>query len=176
MPRICVLLISTALLVGSLAGSQALAQSVASLIADGDSHFRDGQFAAARNTYSRALSSDPKNVRALNNRAVALMRLGDREGALQDLSQALKLKLNDGNVWNNRANVNCALGRYEQALLDRLQAFHNGRFTIGQAQASLRKQGFFHGLRDGVWDSEEARALKDWTEAGCPSAPVDRLI
>lgn len=152
------------------------AQDAASLIASGDSHFRDGQFARARDAYSRVLVNDPDNVRALNNRGVALVRLGDRQAALVDLSRAVQLAPRNGNVWNNRANLYCSLQRHKESLMDRLRAFHNGRFNLAQAQGSLRKQGFFRGLNDGIWDEEEAQALKDWTDAGCPSPPADRLI
>lgn len=178
MPRILAftLTLVTALLLVPSYGPQLRAQDAAALIADGNSAFRDGRYGPARDLYTRVLTIDPDNLRALNNRGVALVRLGDHQAALADFSRAVEMAPKNGNVWNNRANLYCSIQRFEESLLDRLRAFHNGRFNIAQAQGSLRKQGFFQGLSDGIWDDEEARALKEWTDAGCPNPPADRLI
>ena len=145
-------------------------------IAEGDIMFTEGEYAKARAIYTQVLSADPDNVRALNNRGVALVRLEKMTAALADLTRALELEKRNGNLWNNRANVNCDLQRYKEAFQDRQAAFYNGRFSLEQAQTTLRRLGYFRGLTDAVWDVDEDLALKDWTEAGCPNAPGYRLI
>ena len=100
----------------------ARAQDANAVITEGDIRFRDGAYEAANQTYTRALGIAPNNVRALNNRGLALARLGRINDAHADLSRALELEARNGDLWNNRANVNCAMGRYGESFQDRLMA------------------------------------------------------
>lgn len=170
LPAICLALLC------AVAAHGARAQDLSTLIAEANILYTEGQFAAARDTYADALAVDPDDARALNNRGLAHVALGDLEAARRDLTAALDAAPQDGTIWNNRANVNCALKRYEDSLVDRIRALQLGRFTIGQAQGSLRKQGFYKGFNDGIWGYESEIALSDWTRAGCPSPPASRLL
>ena len=159
-----------------VAAPPAQAQNNTEALAAADILYRDGSYAQARAAYSRVLSAESENVKALNNRGLAHARLGDLNAAREDLDKALKLEKRNGDLWNNSANVSCSMKRYAEAFEHRQFAFYNGRFSLEQAQRTLRRLGYFYGLSDAVWDIDEDRALKDWTEAGCPNAPADRLL
>ncbi|MEM6661720.1 MAG: tetratricopeptide repeat protein [Pseudomonadota bacterium] len=161
----------------SLEQSLALDPSnLVAMVAMGDAHYADQNFVLARDSYSEVLSRNSADVRALNNRALAFAALGEFDAALQDLQLALTLTPNNGDIWNNRANLNCRFGRASEAFTDRMQALYSGRFTAAAAQAGLRSSGYYRGPADGIWGPDSEDALKDWTDAGCPDAPKTRLI
>ncbi|MEM7191065.1 MAG: tetratricopeptide repeat protein, partial [Pseudomonadota bacterium] len=113
---------------------------------------------------------------ALNNRAITQAALGEVDAAFEDFRLALSLMPTNGDIWNNRANLNCSNGRFAEALQDRTQALYTGRFTAGAAQAGLRKSGHYSGPADGIWGTDSEEALKAWTDDGCPDAPRTRLL
>jgi len=176
--------------IGAFAGSLALAVGIASaatgpaasqegtatLLAAGNEHYGTGDYDGARAAYTKVLAIDAGMSAALSNRALALIGLGDFETALADLDAAIRIDKESGVIWNNRANLNCRLKRIDAAHNDRLQALYWGRFTAAAAQAGLRSSGYYYGLTDGIWGTESDDALLEWTAAGCPSAPRNRLI
>jgi Flp pilus assembly protein TadD len=72
---------------------------------------RDGmrreRFQQAVDGFTRALELHPADVRALNNRGVCLLRLGDRDGAVADFLQALSL---DPDFAEARRNLELVVG------------------------------------------------------------------
>ena len=103
-------------LVASFGTGPSHANDARQIALEGDIHYRDGQYGEAREAYSRALSVDPRSAKALNNRALTLLQLGDLAAAAEDLSKALDAAPTNGTIWNNRANVNCALKRVEESV------------------------------------------------------------
>ena len=106
---------------------------------------------------------------------MALQALGLFDEAIADLDRAIELSHSNGEIWNNRANLFCETGDVEAAFQDRIQALYNLRFTAAAAQVGLRKSGFYEGPADGIWGYDSEQALRAWTRAGCPNAPVSRL-
>ena len=160
----------------SLGALPAHADEARQIALEGDIYYRDGQFGEAREAYTRALAVDPSSAKALNNRGLTLVQLGDLAAAVEDLSKALDAAPSNGTVWNNRANVNCTLKRVQESVADRIQALYRGRFTAAEAQGGLRRTGFYDGPSDGIWGYDSEQALLAWTWAGCPRPPKSRLL
>jgi len=70
---------------------------------------------AARNL-DRALQLNPKNVSAMNNRAVLAMNLGDHQGALQRFDAALQVDPNSKAVHASRGTCLAAMGQKDFAI------------------------------------------------------------
>ena len=171
--------LKTILCICLFAGSACLnasANDLETVIRAGNSAYEAGDFDKAQSLYSNVLAADPWHAVALNNRGLSYERMGRLEAAARDLTQALERHPENGTIWNNRANVNCALKRVGRSVFDRMQALYTGRFTAAQAQTGLRRSGFYRGPSDGIWGYDSEDALEDWTRAGCPRAPGSRLI
>ncbi len=67
-------------------------------------------------SHDRALQRTPDDVKAWNNRGVALGNLERHEEALASFDHALELDPDDAGVWYNRGIALGDLGRYEEAL------------------------------------------------------------
>ena len=169
-------LCATLMFVASLGAGPSRANDARQIALEGDIHYRDSQFSEAREAYSRALAVDPRNAKALNNRALTFLQLGDLAAAVEDLSRALDAAPSNGTIWNNRANVNCTMKRVQESVADRIQALYRGRFTAAEAQGGLRRTGFYNGPSDGIWGYDSEQALLAWTWAGCPRPPKSRLL
>ena len=167
---------ATLMLLALLGMGPSHANDARQIALEGDIHYRDGLYNEAREAYSRALAVDPASAKALNNRALAFLQLGDLTAAVEDLSKALDAAPSNGTIWNNRANVNCTLKRVQESVADRIQALYRGRFTAAEAQGGLRRTGFYDGPSDGIWGYDSEQALLAWTWAGCPRPPKSRLL
>jgi len=104
-------------------------------IRQGASDLQNGRLQEAVNTYNRILQAKPDETDALVGRALALHRLGDRDGALRDYNKAIDL-LNQtrqatttpqikqdtavklAQAYNNRSHVQYDRGQYDQAEAD----------------------------------------------------------
>ena len=94
-----------------------------------------GDAAAALALYDRAVKIAPGRADVLNDRGVALQRLGRLGDALADLEQSVQLAPGSAEAFYNRGNVLALLERREEALVsyaeairlkpDHAEAFHN---------------------------------------------------
>jgi tetratricopeptide (TPR) repeat protein len=64
--------------------------TVDELLDQGDVHLSGSEFEQAIEHYTAVLEREPKNIRALNNRAVAWAALEEDEQAVSDLSMAIR--------------------------------------------------------------------------------------
>jgi Flp pilus assembly protein TadD len=62
-----------------------------------------GNFEGAFSLYDRILEKEPKNVRAVNSKAVALQQAGKNDEALVWYDKALKIDPRDANALYNKA-------------------------------------------------------------------------
>jgi len=100
--------------------------------------------------------SDDRRATLLNDRAVAFVRLGKTQEALEDYNQAIALFPEYAAVYNNRGNLLMALGLYDEALKDFDRAI---ALAPGYAAAYNNRAGAHSRLGDA-----EA-AIRDYTRA-----------
>ena len=94
-----------------------------------------GDAAAAMALYDRAVRIAPKRADILNDRGVALQRLGRLDDAIADLDESLRLEPRSAEAFYNLGNVLALLERRDEALVrygeairlkpDHAEAFHN---------------------------------------------------
>lgn len=77
-----------------------------------------GDYGAAQEDYTRAITIDPTLSAAYYNRGLIRYRAGANQDALADYSQAIALNPGVARYYNNRAAVYYALGDYAAALQD----------------------------------------------------------
>jgi tetratricopeptide (TPR) repeat protein len=103
--------------------------------------------AQARVMYDQAITLDPKNARAYNNRGNTRRSQSDLKGALEDYDQALVLEPKYTLAYNNRGNARAeqgdlkgALEDYDQAITlePKLAAPYANRSIIRFAQGDLK--------------------------------------
>jgi len=70
-------------------------------IHEGSTHFLAGRHEAARESYTRALAQDPRQLEALRGRGLALHALGRDAEALPDFDAALGIAPEDESLWHN---------------------------------------------------------------------------
>ena len=78
----------------------------------------DGQFHEAVECFSRAIRLRPEVSAGYRYRAYALLELGDRIRALNDLDQAVRLKPDDPQAYADRAAELFAQKQFDQAIAD----------------------------------------------------------
>ena len=115
--------------------------------------YRDGQYAAARDRFERAVRHDGQDSAAWNNRGVARMRLGDLDGAVADYTRAMQLAPWDAEIAFNRGNALAATGNLSAAI---------GDFTSAVTLRPGYAEAFFNrgSMRQAAGD--HAGALTDW--------------
>ena len=77
-----------------------------------------GQIDRAIETYSLAITINPHDANAYNNRGNAYSGKGDYQHAIEDFNTAIKLKQNLVEVHNNRGNAYRAIGEADLAIKD----------------------------------------------------------
>ncbi|ETV91607.1 hypothetical protein H310_13857 [Aphanomyces invadans] len=85
---------------------------------DGNNHFKQGEYAAAINCYSRSLSYNPRNPIVLSNRAMAHLKLQQYGKAEVDCSSALAVDPTHVKSLVRRATARNALGKHHAAIAD----------------------------------------------------------
>ncbi|RLO06313.1 hypothetical protein DYB28_015053 [Aphanomyces astaci] len=85
---------------------------------DGNMHFKQGEFAAAVNCYSRSLSYNPRNPIVLSNRAMAHLKLQQFGKAEADCTAALAVDGGHVKSLVRRASARNALGKHHAAFAD----------------------------------------------------------
>lgn len=84
----------------------------------GMSAMRKADHGTAEQAFTRAVSSEPDNMKAWYYRGVNRIGQGDLGGALKDLDQALNLDPNDAHCLLRRAEVRARLGAEFSAIAD----------------------------------------------------------
>jgi Flp pilus assembly protein TadD len=77
---------------------------------------RKGLHERAKESYERALNSQPNNAQMLNNIGYSLYLNGNYRAAVDRLKRAVKLAPRDQRIHNNLALAYCRLGKYDEAL------------------------------------------------------------
>jgi Flp pilus assembly protein TadD len=101
--------------------------------------FQEERYRDAVLAFSESLRLAPESVAALNNRAVARMRLGDTRGAIEDYSRALELAPSDPDIYFNRGDARVVVGDLRGGLDDFTRAitlrpgFARAHFNRGTA-------------------------------------------
>jgi tetratricopeptide (TPR) repeat protein len=110
---------------------------------DGVRLYREGYYASARDAFDSAVRDDPRNATYWNNRAVAKVRLGDLDGAVQDYTQAMALAPQDAEIVFNRGNAYAAAGNLPAAINDFTTAvtirpgYSQAYFNRGSVRSSM---------------------------------------
>jgi len=82
----------------------------------GNSCSEGGELSEAINHFDEALKISPKNAGILNNRAIAHLKVGDLQKALEDYQAAHKLNMGDANISLNLGDLLIRCGKAEEAL------------------------------------------------------------
>ncbi len=88
--------------------------------------------------FDEALSLDPRNALAHNNRGVAYNGLGEYQRAIEDLNEAIRLDPKYAAAYANRAIVYSALGKDTDAQHDARRAIELG-FSRRVLEAAIQK-------------------------------------
>lgn len=76
---------------------------------------RKGMPERARESYDKAVRSQPEDAQALNNLGFSLYLNGNYRAAVDRLKRAARLAPNDSRILNNLALAQCRLGKYDDA-------------------------------------------------------------
>jgi tetratricopeptide (TPR) repeat protein len=112
----------------------------------GLTHYNNGQYFFAADSFSEAVRQDPTSANAYVNRGIARVRLGEINAAIDDYNQAIQLKPADPAIYFNRGNALVAGGQYGAAVEDFSRAvelspvFAKAWFNRGTAR-SMAGQG-----------------------------------
>ncbi|MFM2285876.1 MAG: hypothetical protein RLZZ543_1373 [Bacteroidota bacterium] len=80
--------------------------------------FRKRQYKAALADFNAILDKNIESARSYNQRGLTRSALGDQNGAINDISDAIILQPNEPNYYYNRAISRYALGLFAEALAD----------------------------------------------------------
>jgi len=101
--------------------------------------------AQALDDFETAVKLDPKNWKALHNRAVSRALAGERDEALADFRRVAELKADYANAWFNIAEIHADRGEYDEAITNYAQAIklkaddYDSYLRRGHAYRQLRK-------------------------------------
>ncbi|TMG79137.1 MAG: tetratricopeptide repeat protein, partial [Betaproteobacteria bacterium] len=141
-----------------------------------------GDFAGALDRYDRALQIDPGFVRALQNRGIALTRLGRIEEAIESNRRFVSLFPGKVDAHYNLAESCLAARRYDEAISAARRALaldlgHSlSRLDLGLAlAASGRLEEARDELRDAMSRADPAvrRRIEAWAAASGATDPFD---
>jgi tetratricopeptide (TPR) repeat protein len=120
---------------------------------DGVRLYREGYYGSARDAFDTVVREDPRNAAAVNNRAVAKVRLGDLDGAVIDYTLALQLAPQDAEIVFNRGNAYAAAGNLPAAIND---------FTMAVALRPDYAQAYFNRGTVRAAFGDTTGAVNDW--------------
>jgi tetratricopeptide (TPR) repeat protein len=92
----------------------------------GDNEYSNGNFQKAIEFYAKAISANPKNIKAYNSRGVSYYELKNYTFAISDYTKALSLQPNNLGTIINRGVSYSRLGDYENASKDAQRACELG--------------------------------------------------
>jgi tetratricopeptide (TPR) repeat protein len=104
-------------------GSEAPERLVQALVARAIAYMTKGDYDRAIRYHDQAISLDPKNGLAFNNRGFAYGRIGDFDRAIRDYEHAIRLNpeaalpfFNRGELYAKRGNFDRAIQDYDKAI------------------------------------------------------------
>lgn len=109
--------------------------SLEKLALDAASHFNAGRFAEALATSEAVLSIEPRDPKALNNRANALFKLGRKDQACAAINLAVEALPGDISFWLNKAFIEKGAGRLGEASRSAQDLIEIADMTKGRADA-----------------------------------------
>jgi len=135
---------------------------------------RNGQFGDAYNAFNHAVGSDSKPLAALMGRANARLYLGDTQGALNDLNQAVQIS--EPGADRSRAlmsilNVETYLRRLPEGL-DKAEQAARMWGEMGRADMVA---GTFNAAGRVLLETGEAEAAESWYERGWQAIQVSNM-
>ena len=106
--------------------------------------------------YAQAIADNPKDTKALLNRAILLVRQDDAKGALADLDAAIRIEPGNAVAFSTRAGVRASIKDFDGAIADTDAAIANGMHTAQMygTRAMLRRA-----------QGDYARAIEEYGEA-----------
>lgn len=91
----------------------------------GEDRIREGEEAAALRDFEQAVKLDPRNWRAVHNRAVSYAQQGELDVALLGFGHVIRLQPRYGPAYRNRGEVHYELGQYAEAVEDYSRALQH---------------------------------------------------
>lgn len=122
----------------------------------GQAFYNAGNYLFAADAFSEEIRRNPRSAGAWNDRAVARVRLGDLNGAIQDYNRAVELAPMDAEIYFNRGNALIAAGQYQDAIMDYNRAI---QMNPGYARAIYNR-----GTASALAGQQDA-ARRDWQAA-----------
>jgi tetratricopeptide (TPR) repeat protein len=107
------LIVAVVLVLGS---TQVMAQSVESLMSNGQELLQRGAYSQAVTSFRQALSHEPDLFEAQFNIGFAYLQWGHQTEAIQELKKALKMNPRSSEAWSNLAMAYDNLGKPEDAM------------------------------------------------------------
>ncbi|MCZ7564248.1 MAG: tetratricopeptide repeat protein [Burkholderiales bacterium] len=134
----------------------------------GNAYVKLGDFVRGLGDLKHARQIDESDHRIPYNLGVAEESRGNFDAAVSHYSEAIRLKPDFVNGYNNRANVYCRLERVQESMDDRLASMSLGVTTPRTSQRFLRALGYYDGPATASMDAATINALRRWTRDGCP--------
>src|SRR5262250_3255357 len=109
----------------------------------GDTYFKDGKYPEAQISYARALQIDPRFVPALYKSAQCSMRLGNWNGAFQELSRTVALDPQNYPALLDLGKIYLGAGKPQEAkdraltVLEKNPQDANAKMLLSSVEAAL---------------------------------------
>jgi tetratricopeptide (TPR) repeat protein len=129
--------------------------------------YRNGDYAGAIDAWTRAIAINPLEDQQFVLRAEAYCEIGERDLALQDLAEAIRLNDKNWNPYHNRAVILNELGRHDESLA----AFDGALKRRPHSSETYLERGVMWGER-----GNDAAAMRDINAAWKYATGLDRPL
>ena len=126
-----------------------------------------GNYRGAIDDYTIASRIDPDGHWEYWRRALSYYRLEEYERALEDVDREIEESSYRHEPYVVRSNINCALGDYNNALEDLLEAVRLGFDPLGY-KVQMQSMGYYDGSIDPGLSLSMQDSLRSWMQDGCP--------
>jgi tetratricopeptide (TPR) repeat protein len=136
-------------------------------------HLNAGRFEDTLKTIDRLLSTEPRNGEALNTRAQALFKLGQREEAARTIAMAIEACPDSLPSWHNKAVMEHEEGKAKQACRSAMDLVEISQHTLTESPlVDHGRQMIATFEASGAFPS--ARGYLGWLGLGCASMKAGR--
>ncbi|KAI6165051.1 chaperone [Pisolithus thermaeus] len=147
---------------------------------EGNTAFKNGDFASAVKLYTESIKRDPSDARGYNNRAAAYMKLMALPEALKDAEEAIKVDPNFVKAYIRKANILHSMREYTKALealqtAETIDTTHAHTSEI-HAQELKTQQALFTQRAGETEEQTLERAMRDPEVAKIMTDPVMQQI